>query len=276
MSKIKIYVKLKKHYILDKNLNTPKNLSNQYKILLEIKSYDILNDKYYGPKIYDFLKCLIRQNVNITHLCNNLKTLKIIVQNRRKYPNYEKDFAYYDTSENKLVFDGYPNLFFLYHELFHIASTYFSEDQTLLFSGFSFFDYNSTEMVRFGRGINEGFTQKLANEYLPNTKYKYFYIDEQEIVYKLEEIVGLKKLKTLYFNADLLGLINELKKYEKKDIIIEFIKDVDYVHDFFGGRIEYNIDVEKKLNKINSFLSNCINQKNNINKYKTKRKQIKK
>lgn len=257
MSKIKVYVKVKKHYILDKNLNTTKKLSNQYKILSEIKSYDILNDKYYGPKIYDFVKYLIRQNVNITYLCNNLKTLKIEVQSEKDFP-FKNILAYYNSSKNIIVFNGVFNELTLYHELFHVATTYYNDNKTLLFSGLSF-DNGLTGGIRFGMGINEGYTDKIENEFFSNNGH---YSYGQCIVEKLEKIVGKKELKRLYFDCNLFGLINLLEKYAQKPIILEFIKNVDYI---YNCKIDYNDDlkniIETKLVDINQFLADCFTKK---------------
>ena len=259
MSKVKVYIKNKKHYILDKNLNV-KNLSNKYKILSEIKSYDILNDKYYGPKIYDFVKYLIIQNVNITHLCNNLRTLKIEVIEEKNFP-YKSVLAYYNSTRNIIVFNGVFNELTLYHELFHVASIYYSEDKSLLFGGFSY-DNSSVERFRLGTGLNEGYTDKLKNEFFCDNK---IYNYEQFIAEKLEKLVGKEELKQLYFEADLLGLISILEKYEKRDTIYEFIKNVDYIYNIKGGNIEYNDNLksiaEKKLVDINQFLANCFIKK---------------
>lgn len=260
MSKVKFYINEKKHYILDKNLNTTKNLINKIKILSEVKSYDILKDEYYGPKIYTFVEYLINQNVNITHMCNNLKSLNIEVIEEKNFP-YKNVLAYYNSTRNKIVFNGTFNESTLYHELFHVASIYYSEDKTLLFGGFSY-DNSSIERFRFGTGINEGYIDKLANEFFSDNR---IYSYEQLIAEKLEKLVGKEELKKLYFEADLLGLINILESYEKRDTIYEFIKNVDYIYNINEGNIEYNDNLksiaEKKLVDINQFLANCFIKK---------------
>lgn len=260
MSKVKVYTKVNKHYILDKDLNISRKLSRQCKILSEIKSYDIINDKYYGPKIYDFVKYVISQNVNITHLCNNLKTLKIEVIDEKDFP-FQNTLAYYNSTDNIITFNGVFNESILYHELFHVASIYYSNDKTLLFGGFSY-DNSSVESFRFGTGLNEGHTDKLQNKFFGDNK---IYNYEQFIAEKLEKLVGKEKLKQLYFEADLLGLISILEKYEKRDTIYEFIKNLDYIYNINGGNIEYNDNlksiVEEKLVGINQFLANCFIKK---------------
>lgn len=121
----------------------------------------------------------------------------------------------------------------LYHELFHMAScvnkSILDENGSIMyFTGFH--QHNDIYTFEIGRGLNEGYTELLTQRYfgdkhkLPKT-YKHVV----NIAEKLEIIIGKDKMESLYFNANLSGLINELKKYSTEDEIAKFISRVDLI-----------------------------------------------
>ena len=115
------------------------------------------------------------------------------------------------------------------HELFHMASTYYDKKGNICYSGFTQTYKNKT----IGRGITEGYTQYLTDDYCkndPNHLKGIPYIVEGNIIERLEDVVRKEKLKELYFKSDLLGLIKELNKYADIKEIMNFIKKVDFVY----------------------------------------------
>lgn len=148
----------------------------------------------------------------------------------------------------------------IYHELFHLLSSY--EENNIVYSGFS--QCNNKEYTSIGNGINEGYTQFL--------KERYFGVDEKEINYymlqkhiakHLEIIVSQRKMESMYAEADLLGLISELKKYEDEEKIINFIYDVDYINENIKNKTEYN-NINMILNKSLLFLINMYIKKQDL------------
>lgn len=111
------------------------------------------------------------------------------------------------------------------HELLHLASAFYDSNYKTIFSGFLQFNYNSGVCV--GRGLNEGYTQFLKNRYFEPSN---AYVLETHFASILEEIIGKDSMENLYFNANLYGLVEELRKYANIDDIMQFINSFDYIN----------------------------------------------
>ena len=122
----------------------------------------------------------------------------------------------------------------IFHELLHASSTRVDLENNVIYSGFSQMHIHKEDPRKnevYGIGINEGFTQYLANKLFdPNhnaiSAYS-VYQEEQAIARALEKIVGEEKLRSLYFRADLQGLVNELEQYATREEIYKFINYTD-------------------------------------------------
>ncbi len=117
------------------------------------------------------------------------------------------------------------------HELLHVSSTYYDKEKETVYSGFYqlFVKKDKKKSEGYGLGINEGYTQYLANKYFDNSNPLSLiaYKEEQIIAKGLERIIGEKKLQSMYFRADLHSLVSELEKYVTKDEIYKFINLAD-------------------------------------------------
>ena len=136
----------------------------------------------------------------------------------------------YSCKKNKI---NYCTISSIYHELFHMASSVFNNENKLGYTGFSQTYYTSgskLEGINIGDGINEGYTQLLALRYFGDKhKISKTYKFEVGIVEKLEKIVGQDEMKRLYLNANLMGLIENLKQYANEEDVLNFINGVDLV-----------------------------------------------
>lgn len=104
-----------------------------------------------------------------------------------------------------------------------------------------------------GVGLNEGYTQFLTKRYFGNDVLE-SYEFEQAMSELLELIVGKEKMESLYFNADLFGLIQELKQYYNEEGIMQFISNMDFLSKF-NNDIRFTIaQKEEILKEINIFL----------------------
>ena len=66
----------------------------------------------------------------------------------------------------------------------------------------------------------------------------------------IEEIIGEYKMQSLYFHANLMGLINELSFYNDYDKVMEFLTQLDFLH----RKLSYtNINLKEKNTIINIF-----------------------
>ncbi len=197
---------------------------------------------------------------NLKLLNNNLKTLNIKKSSFffHKMLGIDTIAAYVvGTNTIKLSEKEYNDA--IYHELFHLASSYYYKKEKIYFSGFSVLYSNNQGM---GNGINEGYTQLLTNRLFNDTTP--YYVMEQNCASIVEAIVGKEKIMDLYFNADLNGLISELSKYSSKDDAYNFIRNLDIL----SAHIADN-HLNKKsralltdlLYDVNTFLTDSFNKK---------------
>ncbi len=149
----------------------------------------------------------------------------------------------------------------IFHELLHASSTRVDLENNVIYSGFSQMFINKKDEKKnevYGIGINEGVTQYLANKLFdPDLKmlpaYS-VYKEEQAIAKALEKIVGEEKLRSLYFRADLQGLVNELEKYATREEIYKFINYTDVLFYYSQDKNLNFKELDDVKNFINLFL----------------------
>ena len=184
----------------------------------------------FGDDVVNFTNTLIKQfpEETLNNFYHNINSLNM------RYKNFKIENLLYNThtigdysiKNNRLSIDTEEGLEALPHELFHMASSRFSERLSL-----SGFEQTSLKLnINIGRGINEGYTQLLTeryfNEYVTSNIYPY----EKKIMAEIEEIVGKEQLEKLYLNSNLPGLIRILEKYNEKDNILNFISSIDFLN----------------------------------------------
>lgn len=175
--------------------------------------------------------------------------------------------GYYDSKTNKLAINKLTKKDYLekiiYHELLHAITMI--ETPNTYFCGFS--QASKDNKVIIGTGINEGYTDYLANKMSnfdidanPNIGYPY----QISVVRLLEFIIGEDKIKKLYLNSDLKGLIEELSKYQNPNEVKNFIINLDTITKM--RRQKPLEDKERQIknyeNQINIFLYNLYTNKN--------------
>lgn len=111
------------------------------------------------------------------------------------------------------------------HELFHLASAFYDFNNKIVFSGFLQYNYDFGTII--GRGLNEGYTQVIKNRYFGTSN---SYVFETHFASLLDEIIGKDRMENLYLNANLYGLVEELKKYANIEDIMRFINSFDYIN----------------------------------------------
>lgn len=121
-----------------------------------------------------------------------------------------------------------------YHELFHMASSYYDKQSKIMYCGFCQYQLITQFLGKsIGISINEGYTQTLAERYFNsnNSKQKISFTYElsKNISKLLEKIIGQDKMENLYMNANLTGLIDELSILNEKENSLAFIQNTDYV-----------------------------------------------
>lgn len=164
----------------------------------------------------------------------------------------------YKPKSNKIMLQENNYTLTIDHELFHMASTFYRESDGMIFSGFM---QETKDKKCIANGINEGYTQLLAERYFGENKvimkaYQY----EKSIMEKLEMIIGKEKMQSLYFNANLYGLIQELKQYEDENTIMQFITDIDFLNVHLRENhwlLAKKNMIISKLKNANEFLLSC-------------------
>ena len=169
-------------------------------------------------------------NVNLSNFKRNLSTLALRNIEEAEELNVYDAEAIYDYFDNEIFCDEDVTVRTLVHELLHMASTYYGENaKSVRFCGFTQEKLGN----QIGVGLTEGYTELLSKRYFNEKEYMIGvtdgYIVEMSIVESLEKIVEKDKLTNLYFNADLKGLISELKKYNDLENILKFIRSIDTI-----------------------------------------------
>lgn len=200
---------------------------------LKINDYSIQRDKMnekYKDSIIEFSSLLTNKFSNdvLVNFYNNINRLKIR-DNKAIFFSGTNGVYYPDKNDIVLAADKS-----IYHELFHMASSYYYRDekQTISRIGFAQWQYKDNSVFDIGCGLNEGYTEALTKRYFgTNGAYAY----EVLIAEHLEQIIGKELMENLYLKADLNGLINELSKYVPKNQISEFFTSFDIMSKYINS-----------------------------------------
>lgn len=166
---------------------------------------------------------------------NNLSNLRV------GFDTYKyKRAARYEITTNTIYLRKIEYAKYLYHELFHVASSFVSDD--VLDSGFMRLENNHI----IGYGLNEGYTELLTERYIDSNlgKDSIYYL-EKYYALMLEELIGQKQMESLYLDGNLIGLISILFKYAKEDEVTTFLQGLDDINDR-----NFNNDLVADLNRI--------------------------
>ncbi len=262
------YVTSKALYTYSLNRNyKPKNISNVTlppELILEYSEVDInkIVATKYGESIIKFADVMIKNfpTEDLTNFYININDLKIRpkkfdIQNLILRSNVAGE---YSQSKNEITIEEDIAELTIYHELFHMASSIYKDGR--YYSGF--YQVILKQCISLGKGINEGYTQLLSKRYFPSSVSAYEY--QVLIAEKLEQIIGREKMQSLYLNANLNGLIAELKQYISEDEIMKFISNTDFLIKYMDDKkpqLVKKIMIGNCLKSINRFLIICYSKK---------------
>lgn len=160
------------------------------------------------------------------------------------------------------------------HELLHASSTKYDKEHGVINMGFQQINVNNFEHC--GVALNEGFTQLLNEEYFvdynsfsPNLQESLLessYTDEKKIVTILIDSIGDEKMKSLYINGNLMGLVEELSKYAVVEDILKFISYTDALMSYNNKSKKTYEATKDAINFVLDFLSN-VYVKSYVEKY---------
>lgn len=217
----------------------------------------------FGSNVITFVET-ITQNIphaDFTYLYHNLENLEIVQKKLNMYSSDGVEEAYI-VRRNKIViyydYDDNDDICFetFYHELFHVASTFCDKEKNQMLSGFSQGIIGETNQI--GTGINEGYTQLLAERYFGQGNE--IHPLEASIAKRLEQIIGKFNMESMYFKANLSGFVCELKKFETEETIMNFISKVDFLnHHLYDEKVNTlkNGMISNSLSDVSKFLLRC-------------------
>lgn len=205
--------------------------------------------KYFTEKMIQNFK-----EEDLQNFLNNINSLKVKTISKKvsKHHNYYT-IGTYDTDINTICVTKEDAEIAIYHELLHMASTKMTDDNTTR-TGFHYIN----KYGNIGTGINEGYTYLLSKRYFEDTNYGYNY--QLIIAERLEEIIGREKMESLYLNANLYGLINELKKYDEEKVIMKFIYNLDFITNVIGDKKRNFLRkkyLQDSIYSVSNFLIKC-------------------
>lgn len=248
-----------------KNINKvslPPDLTQEYSNI-DIERFA---SQQFGSGIVHFAKFMIDKfpSIDLTNFYNNLNELKI---NPKKFGFKNlvlrtNTAGTYDAKKNQIRVDKDDYISTIYHELFHMASSTYKDG--IRYSGFRQSSLKPG-VVSLGKGINEGYTQLLTERYFGDIEeVKGTYEYEVHIADKLEKLVGQEKMESLYLNANLHGLLTELKKYASEEEITKFISGVDFLTEHFDDKKLLPFEkgmITNSLKSVNEFLLRAYTKK---------------
>lgn len=194
-----------------------------------IINFDKINELEISPYIKKFDSVITKffSKEDLANYYNNVNNLKF---NKNKFLLLFQHASGSYSPNNTITVDErflQGNYSTTYHELFHMASSVC--DNKKHFTGFSI----TYGLSVVGKGLNEGYTEFLTKRYFNNgdltdCSYRYLVYHAKLV----EEIVGKEKMQSLYLNANLKGLIEELTNYSSIEDVMNFISAVDYIHEY--------------------------------------------
>lgn len=230
-------------------LDIKKNMDLSKYVYLNFEINPNINIKNNINRFYNALSDNISED-NLKLFYKNIKSLNI--KNRIAISDVMSSVisgsyvsGVYCVKDNTIFLASYYGMFNsdLTHELLHMSSGIYDFNNNIDYCGLSQ-NYNNNKI---GYALNEGYTE-LLNKRLFSLGVDNSYIYEVFISSLIENILGKDKLENYYFNADLLGAVNELAKYSNRTKVDRFLIRSDY--------LLYNLNkiffLPKNRNKVNN------------------------
>lgn len=174
------------------------------------------------PKEHEEIIKIFRENVNRRNLKNfyyNIQDLKITKNNKLMLLGIG---GKYSTEKNTIEYTLDSTL---WHEVFHMASTYHNKETDVTQTGFVHY----LDKISCCKALNEGYTD-LCQRRVFNQKSK-FYNGEVRFAIFLELLIGKENMEKYYFQNDFVGLVNHLSQYIDQKDVLKFFTALDFGFD---------------------------------------------
>ena len=193
------------------------------KLKTEIKESKQIKKEIFKDATLEFTELMLKSfpPYVLDNFYRNIKDIKIMDSYKQSIMG---PLGVYNCEKNRIKIFDYSALF---HELFHMASSYYDKDEDIVYCGFSISINNEV----IGNGINEGYTELLTQRYLGNKhNLKKTYFFEVKVATLLEKIVGTEQMEEYYLMASRTNLIEDLKMYTDEKKVINFLVKLDYIN----------------------------------------------
>ena len=207
IKKVKMPPELQADYLLTNEID---NANENIKITIN-KFIEMLHDNFSEEMLLYFYRNIVSLNTKF-------------VSKQKDFTNDSIVLGSYRADKNEMLISDETDESTIFHELFHLASSYYDSKNKMVYCGFK--QRNQSASYNIGIGINEGYTQLLTNRYSEENPYSY--PKETRIAEIIESVIGKENMQKYYFTANLKGLIAELTKYKSEEEVMKFIQMVDF------------------------------------------------
>ena len=211
---------------------------------------------YLPEEILKFISIMHDNNIDMTLLNHNIMGLKISRMSISSFINFNvcNTIAEYDVEKNCLYIGKKHPYDLFHHECNHVASSILQNN--VVFSAFSQVSFDNNTSI--GDGICEGYTDVLTSRQLGDVEVFCEEISNSTLF--IESLIGKERMTELYYSADLLGLIEELKRYDCEENIMSYIADLDELYDKVSKEKivttkRFSDEIDALLDRIESFES---------------------
>ena len=174
-------------------------------------------------KTKEFIRPFVRKLVEYTN-GENLDNLYRNIQSVKIKKKYDLIAAGSYNHKNNTIEYGPEKAFG--HELLHLSSSYYDEENEIGYSGFG----QTHKKVSVGRGLNEGYTELLASRIYNKKQKAESYKKEVQIARLFEFFFdNPKDMEKYYFNHDLPGFIHHMENFAPREEIIKILLQVDNI-----------------------------------------------
>ena len=229
--------KIKFEYLL-KNIKPVEHIEDKQEITVDID--ELTMDEEYKLYIKEFVK-KTSANFNFNNPNEKLETLTIKLKTVLQTLLFPTSEAEYNSLNNK-IYVGKNIDDSIYHELFHVFTTY----KKNILSTVSGFNYTNIH-TDIARSLNEGYTDLLANRYFDSVV---SYMIEANIARKTEIILSEKNMENFYASNNLYAIIKFLSKFSSEEEAIAFISSTDKLS-IYRNNIKKSIQI---MNILSNYL----------------------
>lgn len=233
---------LKTNYRIKKDFSSKDvfilSLSDEIKLRVDDFNFDEISKINHSKEILHFIDVVTKnfKAEDLAFMVNNLNNLNVYNFKLEDYFRTDGMKGYYNSANNSIFLHEHNPNEYIYHELFHAASTMGDDDTFCV----GFANYGITSI---GYGFNEGYTQLLTNRYFPSKKGHLFYPYLTKIAGIVEDIMGKDDMQSMYMRGELNLLFSKLESFCSRQDVVNFMV---YLDNICNHLYNYGLNKESK------------------------------